>query len=98
MPQVLTIKHGLCRAQADLCHTAPDVVSVRDYYFPSEITANGWRFFGFLKHVFVLMKQAAERASNHTEEDLPENQELWLTQSYQQAKGFGVERSFSLFF
>lgn len=39
-----------------------DVVSVHDDYFPSGITANGWTFSSYLKHVADLMDGAGGRA------------------------------------
>jgi hypothetical protein len=41
-----------------LATQAFDVVSVHDYYFPSQITANGWTFSSYLKHVTDLMMAA----------------------------------------
>jgi Glycosyl hydrolases family 39 len=35
-----------------------DVVSVHDYYFPSDINANGWTFTSYLKHIQDLMEES----------------------------------------
>jgi hypothetical protein len=44
--------------RAILSTKAFDVVSVHDYYFPSEIVANGFTFRSYLEHIRELMKEA----------------------------------------
>ena len=53
-----------------LANKAFDVVSVHDYYFPSEITANGLTFAGYLEGVRKVMKEVGV-------EDRP----LWITET-----------------
>lgn len=47
-----------------------DVVNIHNYYFPSEITANGLTFRGYLEHIQSLMKESGLR-------DRP----LWITET-----------------
>ena len=86
-----------------------DVVSVHDYYFPSEIVANGLTFRSYLEHVRDVMKKSGSGnypiwitetgfvslpagAGGRTDKGSPEKQAQWLTEAYQQAFDFGVER------
>lgn len=47
-----------------------DAVSVHDYYFPSEIVANGLRFRGYLEHIRDIMKKSGSG-------NLP----IWITET-----------------
>jgi hypothetical protein len=86
-----------------------DVVNVHNYYFPSDVVANGLTFSSYLEHIHELMKKSGLRdlpiwitevgyVSSPTEtggrmdNGSPEKQAQWLTEAYQQAFEFGVER------
>lgn len=90
-----------------------DVVNVHNYYFPSDIEANGLTFRSYLEHIHGLMKKwgLGERpiwitetgyisipaeAKGRTDNGSPEKQAKWLTEAYQQAFEFGVERIYWL--
>jgi hypothetical protein len=86
-----------------------DAVSVHDYYFPSEIVANGLTFRSYLEHIREVMKKSGSGnfpiwitetgfvslpagAGGRTDNSSFEKQAQWLTEAYQQAFDFGVER------
>jgi hypothetical protein len=86
-----------------------DVVNVHDYYFPSDIVANGLTFRRYLEHIDELMKKSGlgdrpiwvtetgyvsspAGASGRMDNGSYEKQAKWLTEAYQQAFEFGVER------
>jgi beta-glucosidase/6-phospho-beta-glucosidase/beta-galactosidase len=86
-----------------------DAVSVHDYYFPSEIVANGLTFRSYLEHIREVMKKSGSGnlpiwitetgfvslpadVGGRTDNGSPEKQAQWLTEAYQQAFEFGVER------
>jgi len=90
-----------------------DVVNVHNYYFPSEITANGLTFRSYLQHIHDLMKESGlgdrpiwitetgfvslpTDASGRMDSGSYEKQAAWLTEAYQQAFEFGVERIYWL--
>lgn len=90
-----------------------DVVNVHDYYFPSDIVANGLTFRRYLEHIHELMKKSGlgDRpiwvtetgyvsspvdASGRMDNGSYEKQAKWLTEAYQQAFEFGVERIYWL--
>jgi hypothetical protein len=90
-----------------------DVVNIHDYYFPSEIVANGLTFRSYLEHIQDLMKKSGlgdrpiwiteigyvsgpTEISGRMDNGSPEKQARWLTEAYQQAFGFGVERIYWL--
>ncbi len=90
-----------------------DVVNVHNYYFPSDITANGLTFRGYLEHIHNLMKGSGlgdrpiwitetgfvslpTDASGRMDNGSYERQAAWLTEAYQQAFEFGVERVYWL--
>lgn len=56
--------------KAILSTKAFDVISVHDYYFPSEIVANGFTFRSYLEHIRDLMKEAG--AGDHP---------IWITET-----------------
>jgi hypothetical protein len=99
--------------QAILSTKKFDVVNVHDYYFPSDIVANGLTFRGYLEHIHDVMKKSGmgdrpvwitetgfvslpSNASGRMDHGSPEKQAEWLTEAYQQAFGFGVERIYWL--
>jgi hypothetical protein len=99
--------------QAILSTRKFDVVNVHDYYFPSDIVANGLTFRSYLEHIHDLMKRSGleekpiwitqtgfvglpSDASGRMDHGSPEKQAKWLTEAYQQAFGFGVERIYWL--
>jgi beta-galactosidase GanA len=86
-----------------------DTVSVHDYYFPSEIVANGLTFRSYLEHIRNIMKKSGSGnlpiwitetgfvslpadVGGRTDKGSYEKQAQWLTEAYQQAFEFGVER------
>lgn len=86
-----------------------DVVNVHNYYFPSDVVANGLTFRSYLEHIHELMKKSGLRdrpiwiteigyisspanAGGRMDNGSPEKQAQWLTEAYQQAFEFGVER------
>jgi hypothetical protein len=86
-----------------------DVVSVHNYYFPSEIVANGLTFRSYLEHIRDIMKKSGSGnfpiwitetgfvslpadVGGRTDKGSYEKQAQWLTEAYQQAFEFGVER------
>ncbi len=86
-----------------------DAVNVHDYYFPSEIVANGLTFRDYLDHIRYVMKKSASvsfpiwitetgfvslpsDAGSRKDKGSYEKQAQWLTEAYQQAFEFGVER------
>ena len=86
-----------------------DAVSVHDYYFPSEIVANGLTFRSYLEHIRDVMRRSGSEnfpiwitetgfvslpagAGGRTDNGSFEKQAQWLTEAYQQAFDFGVER------
>jgi hypothetical protein len=90
-----------------------DVVNVHNYYFPSDITANGLTFQSYLEHIHDLMKKSGSGdrplwitetgfvslptdASGRMDDGSYEKQAAWLTEAYQQAFKFGVERIYWL--
>ena len=90
-----------------------DVVNVHDYYFPSDVTANGLTFRSYLEHINDLMRKSGLKnrpvwitesgyvsspadANGRMGNGSPEKQAKWLTEAYQQAFEFGVERIFWL--
>jgi hypothetical protein len=90
-----------------------DVVNIHDYYFPSDIVANGLTFRSYLEHIRDLMKKSGvgdrpiwitemgyvsspADASGRLDHGSPEKQAEWLTEAYQQAFEFGVERIYWL--
>jgi hypothetical protein len=90
-----------------------DVVNIHNYYFPSEIVANGLTFRSYLEHIQDLMKKSGledrplwiteigyvsvpTEISGRIDNGSPEKQARWLTEAYQQAFGFGVERIYWL--
>lgn len=90
-----------------------DVVNVHDYYFPSNIVANGLTFRRYLEHIDELMKKSGlgdrpiwvtetgyvsspADASGRMDNGSYEKQAKWLTEAYQQAFEFGVERIYWL--
>ena len=89
------------------------MVNVHDYYFPSDIVANGLTFRSYLEHVHDLMKKSGlgdrpiwitetgyvsspADASGRMDNGSYEKQAKWLTEAYQQAFEFGVERIYWL--
>jgi len=99
--------------QAILSTRKFDVVNIHDYYFPSEIIANGLTFRGYLEHVQGVMKKSGlgdrpiwitetgfvskpTETSGRTDQGSPEKQAKWLTEAYQQALEFGVEKIYWL--
>lgn len=90
-----------------------DVVNVHNYYFPSDIVANGLTFRSYLEHIHELMKRSGlgdrpiwiteigyvsspADASGRMDNGSYEKQAKWLTEAYQQAFEFGVERIYWL--
>ena len=90
-----------------------DVVNVHNYYFPSDIVANGFTFRSYLEHIQDLMKKSGlgdrpiwiteigyvsspAEASGRMDNGSYEKQAKWLTEAYQQAFEFGVERIYWL--
>ncbi|MGZ3514983.1 MAG: cellulase family glycosylhydrolase [Thermodesulfobacteriota bacterium] len=90
-----------------------DAVSVHDYYFPSEIVANGLTFRSYLEHIRDIMKKSGSGnlpiwitetgfvslpadVGGRTDKGSYERQAQWLTEAYQQAFEFGVERIYWL--
>jgi len=90
-----------------------DVVNIHNYYFPSEITANGLTFRSYLQHIQDLMKATGvgnrpiwvtetgfvslpTDANGRMDDGSYEKQARWLTEAYQQAFEFGVERAYWL--
>ncbi len=90
-----------------------DVVNVHDYYFPSDIVANGLTFRSYLQHIHDLMKESGlgshpiwitetgfvslpTHTSGRMDNGSYEKQAAWLTEAYQQAFEFGVERIYWL--
>ena len=89
-----------------------DVVNIHDYYFPSEIVANGLSFRSYLEHIQDVMKSELGRfpiwitetgyvsgtanASGRMDNGSPEKQALWLREAYEQAFQSGVERIYWL--
>lgn len=90
-----------------------DVVSVHNYYFPSEIVANGLTFRSYLEHIRDIMKKSGlgnfpvwitetgfvslpAGVGDRTDKGSYERQAQWLTEAYQQAFEFGVERIYWL--
>ncbi len=90
-----------------------DVVNVHNYYFPSDITANGLTFRSYLQHIDDLMKESGlgdrplwitetgfvslpTDASGRMDNGSYKKQAAWLTEAYQQAFEFGVERVYWL--
>ncbi len=90
-----------------------DVVNIHNYYFPSDIVANGLTFRSYLEHVRDLMKKSGvgdrplwitetgyvsspADASGRMDHGSPEKQAKWLTEAYEQAFEFGVERVYWL--
>ena len=90
-----------------------DVVNVHNYYFPSDVVANGLTFRSYLEHIHELMKKSGLRdrpiwiteigyvsspagTSGRMDDGSPEKQAKWLTEAYQQAFEFGVERIYWL--
>ncbi len=86
-----------------------DAVGVHNYYFPSEIVANGLTFRSYLEHIRDVMKRSGSgsfpiwitetgfvslpaAAGGRTDNGSFEKQAQWLTEAYQQAFDFGVER------
>ncbi len=86
-----------------------EVVNVHNYYFPSDIVANGLTFRSYLQHIRDLMRESGlgDRpiwvtetgfvslptvASGRMDDGSYEKQAAWLTEAYQQAFEFGVER------
>jgi hypothetical protein len=99
--------------QAILSTKKFDVVNIHNYYFPSEIVANGITFRSYLEHIQDLMKKSGledrpiwiteigyvsvpTEVSGRKDNGSPEKQARWLTEAYQQAFGFGVERIYWL--
>jgi hypothetical protein len=99
--------------QAILSTRKFDVVNIHDYYFPSEIVANGFTFRGYLEHVQGVMKKLGlgdrliwitetgfvskpTETSGRVDQGSPEKQAKWLTETYQQAFEFGVEKIYWL--
>ena len=90
-----------------------DAVNVHNYYFPSDIVANGLTFRSYLDHIQELMRKSGlgdrpiwiteigyvsspTEASGRMDDGSPEKQAKWLTEAYQQAFEFGVERIYWL--
>jgi hypothetical protein len=90
-----------------------DVVNIHNYYFPSDIIANGLTFRPYLEHIHELMEESKlgdrpiwitgigyvsspTNANGRMDSGSPEKQAEWLTQAYQQAFEFGVERIYWL--
>jgi hypothetical protein len=90
-----------------------DVVNIHNYYFPSDIIANGRTFRTYLEHIHELMEESKlgdrpiwitgigyvsspTNTGGRTDSGSPEKQAEWLTQAYQQAFEFGVERIYWL--
>lgn len=86
-----------------------DAVSVHNYYFPSEIVANGLTFRSYFEHIRDIMKRSGSEnfpvwitemgfvslpadAGGRMDNGSYEKQAQWLTEAYQQAFDFGVER------
>ena len=86
-----------------------DVVSVHNYYFPSDIVANGLTFRSYLEHIHELVKKSGwgecpiwitetgfvstpTEIGGRKDTGSHEKQAEWLTEAYQQAVDFGVER------
>jgi len=86
-----------------------DAVSVHNYYFPSEIVANGLTFRSYLEHIRDVIKRSGSGnfpiwitetgfvslpagTGGRTDNGSFEKQAQWLTEAYQQAFDFGVER------
>ena len=86
-----------------------DAVSVHDYYFPSEIVANGLTFRSYLEHIRDIMKKSGSGnfpiwitetgfvslpadTGGRNDKGSYGKQAQWLTEAYQQAFEFGVER------
>ncbi len=99
--------------QAILSTRKFDVVNLHDYYFPSEIVANGLTFGSYLEHIRDLMKKSGlgdrpiwitetgfvskpTETSGRMDQGSPEKQAKWLTEAYQQAFEFGVEKIYWL--
>jgi hypothetical protein len=99
--------------QAILSTRKFDVVNIHDYYFPSEIVANGFTFRGYLEHIQGVMKKLGlgdrpiwitetgfvskpTETSGRVDQGSPEKQAKWLTEAYQQAFEFGVEKIYWL--
>ena len=90
-----------------------DVVNVHNYYFPSDIMANGLTFRSYLEHIQDLMKKsglgdrpvwitetgfvsAPTETNGRMDNGSFEKQAKWLTEAYQQAFEFGIERIYWL--
>jgi len=90
-----------------------DAVSVHNYYFPSEIVANGLTFRSYSEHIRDIMKKSGSGnlpiwitetgfvslpagVGGRTDKGSYERQAQWLTEAYQQAFEFGVERIYWL--
>ena len=90
-----------------------DVVNVHNYYFPSDIVANGLTFRSYLEHIHDLMKKSGlgdrpiwitetgyvsspADAGGRLDLGSPEKQAKWLTEAYEQAFEFGVQRIYWL--
>ena len=90
-----------------------DVVNIHNYYFPSDIIANGLTFRTYLEHIHELMEESKlgdrpiwiteigyvsspANAKGRIDNGSPEKQAEWLTQAYQQAFEFGVEKIYWL--
>ncbi len=90
-----------------------DAVSVHNYYFPSDIVANGLTFHSYLEHIHELVRKsgggecpiwiteagfvsAPAEIGGRTDTGSYEKQAKWLTEAYQQAHEFGVERIYWL--
>jgi exo-beta-1,3-glucanase (GH17 family) len=99
--------------QAILSTRKFDIVNIHDYYFPSEIVANGFTFGSYLEHIRDLMKKSGlgdrpiwitetgfvskpTETSGRTDQGSSEKQAKWLTEAYQQAFEFGVEKIYWL--
>jgi hypothetical protein len=99
--------------QAILSTRKFDVVNIHDYYFPSEIVANGLTFRDYLEHIQGFMKKSGlgdrpiwitetgfvskpTETSGRMDQGSPEKQAKWLTEAYQQAFEFGVEKVYWL--
>jgi hypothetical protein len=90
-----------------------DVVNIHNYYFPSDIVANGLTFRSYLEHIHDLMKKSGlgdrpiwitetgyvsspADAGGRLDLGSPEKQAKWLTEAYEQAFEFGVQRIYWL--
>jgi GH35 family endo-1,4-beta-xylanase len=80
-----------------------DVVNIHNYYFPSDIVANGLTFRGYLEHIQDLMKKSGLRDHpiwiteiGYVGNGSPDQQAKWLREAYQQAFESGAERIYWL--